>query len=119
MEKRSVEASKIEIDAVDSMCREPLNASISKKQLIALLNKNGIDETKILETPEVKAEDVILTLRKAKVKVPEAFFKDLACAVGLPFLSQPRIKKFSHHGDKCKSVTVLPYRVIQEYLIIP
>ena len=119
MEKRSVETSRIEITPVELTCQEPLNANIGKQQLIDLLKKNGVEETKVLETPEVRAEDIILTLRKTKVKVPEAFFQDLASAVGLPFLSQGGIKKFCHQGEKCKFLTVLPYRVIEDYLIIP
>jgi glycosyltransferase XagB len=119
MEKGSVETLRIEISPVDPACQEPLNANIGKQQLIDLLKKNGVEETKVLETPEVRVEDVILTLRKAKVKVPEAFFQDLANTVGLPFLSQGGIKKFCRQGEKCKFLTVLPYRVIEDYLIIP
>jgi glycosyltransferase XagB len=118
MEKRQVETSRIEITAKPT-CQEPLNANIGKQQLIDLLKKNGVEETTILENPLIRADDVILTLRKAKVKVPEAFFEDLACAVGLPFLSLGKIKKFCHQAEKCQFITVLPYRVIEDYLIIP
>ena len=90
MEKCSGETSRIEIALVELACQEPLSANIGKQQLIDLLKKNGDEETKILENPEIRTEDVILTLRKAKVKVPEAFFQDLASAVGLPFLSKDR-----------------------------
>ncbi len=122
MENSSVEASKIEVDTVVTNARRETGFSsvnVSKQQLITLLKKNGVEETQILESPEVRVEDMLLTLRKAKVNVPEAFFQELAREVELPFLSQEEIKKFCQHGNECKFLTVLPYRVIEQYLIIP
>jgi hypothetical protein len=121
MEKRTVETERIEVEAVTTRLLEPslFSANISKKKLIALLNKHSVEETKIVENPEIMEKDVIPTLRKAKVKVPEAFFQDLAAEVRLPFLSQAEIKKYCHIGHECKFLTVLPYRVIEEYHIIP
>jgi hypothetical protein len=95
------------------------DAKISKKQVIDLLKKYGVEETEILETSEVKTENIIPILRKAKVNVPEAFFRALAAALELPFLKRAEIKKLCKVSRKCRFLTVLPYRVIEEYLILP
>src|SRR5665647_172321 len=124
MQENLFESSKIEVDAVVAdTCKvqEPsfFSANISKQQLIALLKKNGVHETNVLENPDVRAEGVIPTLRKAKVKVPEAFFQDLASKLELPFLKQTKLKKLYIHEQWGKFLTVLPYRVVENYLIVP
>ena len=120
MENSSAETGKIIIDAILDKCQRDADAAkISKQQVIDLLKKNGVKETEILETSEVKAENIIPTLRKAKVNVPEAFFKALAAELGLPFLKRAEIKKLCKVSSKCRFLTVLPYRVIEEYLILP
>jgi cellulose synthase/poly-beta-1,6-N-acetylglucosamine synthase-like glycosyltransferase len=120
MENSSVETGKIVIDASLSKCQENLGkAKISKKQVIRLLKKHGVKDTETVEAPDVKTEDVIPTLKKTKVKVPEAFFKHLAAELSLPFLKRTEIKKFCRVSHECRFLTVLPYRVIEEYLILP
>ena len=121
MEKCSVETERIEIDAVSSQPQEAprITARISKEELVLLLKKHGVKETKIIENPGVRAEDVISTLRKAKVKVPERFFEDLAADLGLPFLTQTQLKKLCSSEHACRFLTALPYRVIEDYLLIP
>jgi hypothetical protein len=71
MEKCSVETERIEIEAVPSQPQEAprTDARINKEEIIPLLKKHGVTETKIVENPEIRAEDVIPTLWKAKVKV--------------------------------------------------
>jgi len=120
MENRSVETGQIVIDASLNKCRENLEkAKISKKQVIRLLKKHGVKDPETLETPDIKKEDIIPTLRKAKVKVPEAFFKHLAAKLGFSFLKLTEIKKFCGVSQECRFLTVLPYRIIEEYLILP
>jgi len=120
MENSSVETGKIIIDATVGKYLENLDtAKISKNQVILLLKKHGVKDTETLEAPDVKKEDIISTLRKAKVKVPEAFFKHLAAELELPFLKQAEIKKFCKVSSECRFLTVLPYRIIEEYLILP
>jgi cellulose synthase/poly-beta-1,6-N-acetylglucosamine synthase-like glycosyltransferase len=120
MENSSVETAKIEVNAVLEQSQEKsVTVSISKKKIIRLLKKHGVADTKIVENPEVKTEDIISTLRKAKVKVPEAFFEDLATKMGLPFVTRAEIKKFCRVGHECQFLTILPYRIIKEYLILP
>jgi cellulose synthase/poly-beta-1,6-N-acetylglucosamine synthase-like glycosyltransferase len=121
MEKRSVETERIEIEAVPSQPQEAprLGARISKEEIILLLKKHGVTETKIVENPEIRAEDVIPTLRKAKVKVPDRFFGDLAVVFGLSFMAQAQLKKLCDSEHAFRFLTALPYRVIEDYLIIP
>jgi cellulose synthase/poly-beta-1,6-N-acetylglucosamine synthase-like glycosyltransferase len=121
MEKRSVETERIEIEAVPSQPQEAprLDTYISKEEIIRLLKKHGVTETKIVENPEIKAEDVISTLRKAKVKVPDRFFEELAAAFGLSFIAPAQLKKLYDSEHAFRFLTALPYRVIEDYLIIP
>ncbi len=121
MENRSVATATIEVNAVDTPLREPslFNVSLTKEQLIALLKKHKVEDTEILESPDMRVENVIPTLRRAKVKAPEAFFKDLAAQVGLTYISQDEITSHCRGETPCNFLTVLPYRVIAEYLIIP
>jgi cellulose synthase/poly-beta-1,6-N-acetylglucosamine synthase-like glycosyltransferase len=120
MENSSVETEKIVIEAYVNKNRDNSDsAKISKKQVIRLLKKHGVKDTETLETPDVKKEDIIPTLRKAKVKVPEAFFKHLAAELGVPFLKRAEIKKLCKVSHECRFLTVLPYRIIEEYLILP
>ncbi|MCW4047825.1 MAG: glycosyltransferase [Candidatus Bathyarchaeota archaeon] len=120
MESRSVEASEIIVDSSFGNLQEDSAAiKISKQKLIDLLKKHGIHETNLVENPNVKKEDVIYTLRQAKVKVPEGFFKDLAAELGFPYLKKKEIKKLCRKSDGCQFLTILPYRVIANYMIIP
>ena len=120
MDSSSVETGKIVIDSIVAECQEDIDTDkVTKKQVISLLKKHSVKDTEILDSSEVKKEDIIPTLRKAKVKVPQAFFKSLAAELGLPFLKQAEIQKFCRVSHKCRFLTVLPYRIIEEYLILP
>jgi cellulose synthase/poly-beta-1,6-N-acetylglucosamine synthase-like glycosyltransferase len=121
MENRSVATATIEVNAVTTTLQEPslLSASLNKQQVIALLKKHGVADTIFLESPDVRAENLIPTLRKAKVKLPEAFFQDLAAEIGLTFLNIDEINSHCRGGTPFNFLTALPYRVIAEYLIIP
>ncbi len=121
MDARSVETERIEISAVPDQPQETLRikARVDKEEIILLLKKHGVTETKIVENPETRAEDVIPMLRKAKVKVPENFFKELAADRGLPFMTAAQIKKLCVSENALRFLTTLPYRVIEDFLIIP
>ncbi len=121
MEQRNTETTRIEVNLASVGRKEASTPRLhlDKQQIISLLEKNGVKETKILQNPELRAEDVIPMLRKAKVKIPEAFFQDLAAEVNLPFLSQSEVKRHCRKGHELKFLTVLPYRVMEDYLIIP
>ena len=119
--ENTIGTARIEIDTVVTTHHESslFSAEFDKARLIGLLRKHGVEETRILESPEVRLEDIIPTLRKAKVKVSEAFFQDLASEVQLPFFSQSEIEGCYCSGLECKFMTVLPYRVLEDYLIVP
>jgi cellulose synthase/poly-beta-1,6-N-acetylglucosamine synthase-like glycosyltransferase len=120
MESRNVEPAEITLDTrFDSLQEDSAVIRISKQRLIDLLKKHRVRETCLLENPNVKKEDAISTLRKAKVKVPEGFFKDLAAEVGFSFLKKAEIKKLCRRDEDCQFLTILPYRVIADYMIIP
>jgi len=61
------------------------SGKISKSQILFMLKNHGVKDIETLEAPDLRKEDVVSTLRKAKVKVPEAFFKQLAAELELPF----------------------------------
>ena len=120
MEERVVSTAKVEIDASSLSSSESYcTASVSKERLILLLRQNGVEDTKIVENLEVKTQDIIPILRKAKVKLPEEFFRDLAAEVKLPFLEQAEINLHCRNTRYSSFLTVLPYRVIETYQIIP
>jgi cellulose synthase/poly-beta-1,6-N-acetylglucosamine synthase-like glycosyltransferase len=121
MEKRSVEAERIEVEAVSSQPQEVPRADVGvgKAELTQLLKKHGVKETRSIEAPEIRVENVIPTLRKTKVNMPERFFEELAAEVGMPFLSHAQLKQLCKRERACRFLTALPYRVIEGYLIIP
>jgi len=100
MEKSSVETERIEIEAVPSQHQEApcADVRISKEEIILLLKKHGVTETKIVENPEIGAEDVIPTLRKAKVKVPDRLFGDLAVVFSLSFMAQATTSELASYA---------------------
>ena len=121
MDAQSAETERVEISAVSSQTQAAprIKPLITKESLIKLLKKHGVTETKIVEPPETRAEYVLQTLRKAKVKVPESFFKELAAELDLPFMASAEIKTLCVDERACRFLTALPYRVIEDFLIIP
>jgi cellulose synthase/poly-beta-1,6-N-acetylglucosamine synthase-like glycosyltransferase len=121
MEKTTLGTARIEVEATTGKTEERslFNTNIGKQQIIALLKSNKVEETKIVENPEIKAANIIPTLLKAKVKIPETFFQKLAPEFGLPFLKQTEVKKLVRGDHWGKYLTVLPYRVIKDNLIVP
>jgi len=68
MENSSTETRKIVIDAsLSKFPKKSDSVKISKKQVIRLLKKHGVKDTEILETPDVKTENVIPTLKKPRL----------------------------------------------------
>jgi glycosyltransferase XagB len=121
VEKRSVESERIEmsVHAPEIEGSAPASVKFAKLRLIELLHEHGVPDTNFLESPDVRAEDVIPFLRKAKVNLPEAFFQDLAAEVKMPYLTQGEIGEHSKVARQSNLLTLLPYRVMAEYLIIP
>jgi hypothetical protein len=70
-----------------------------KEQLLKLLKSHGVKKDSInnLKTP---IEDVIPSLRTARLNITEAFFKDITSKLELPFLDYPKVKKIcQEHGE--------------------
>ena len=65
---------------------------IDKEGILELLKSHSI-ETAAVENLETPIEDIVPSLRKAKVDLPEDFFKDLASQVELSFLDYSKVKK--------------------------
>ncbi|MGD6850608.1 MAG: glycosyltransferase family 2 protein [Candidatus Bathyarchaeia archaeon] len=99
---------------VDASTKEPFD----KDAFLRLLRTHYVN-TRSVEKPEISLKEVIPTLRKAKVKLPEAFFKDLSGHLGMDFVSDSEITQLYQHEQKSKLVTILPYPIISKYKIIP
>jgi cellulose synthase/poly-beta-1,6-N-acetylglucosamine synthase-like glycosyltransferase len=99
---------------IDTSTKEP----IDKKGLLELLKSHRVKTTSI-ENSEISMEQIIPTLKKANVNVPETFFRDLASKSGLSFLEHSKVKKIYKSEQKSKLITILPYPVVSKYKIIP
>ena len=73
---------------IDTSTKKP----IDREGLLELLKMHRV-KTGLEENSEIPLKDLIPYLKKNKVKVPEAFYKDLASKLGLPFLDYSQIKK--------------------------
>jgi cellulose synthase/poly-beta-1,6-N-acetylglucosamine synthase-like glycosyltransferase len=91
---------------------------IDKTALITLLRAHRV-QTSTVDMPEVKLEDVIPSLRKAKINIPELFFKELAIKLGFTFLDHTQVCKIYSEERRNKLITVLPYQIISKYKVVP
>jgi cellulose synthase/poly-beta-1,6-N-acetylglucosamine synthase-like glycosyltransferase len=92
--------------------------TFDKPHLLKLLKAHHIDTTTV-ENPQTHLEDIIPSLRKAKIDLPEAFYKDLANKISMPFLNFTQIKKIYAEEQRSKLIAVLPYSIISKYKVIP
>lgn len=99
---------------IDSTPDKPLN----KNKLIDLLKAHQV-ETKTVEDQNTKLEDIIPSLSKAKINIPEAFYKELAYKLDIPFIDYAKIKKIYAEEKRSKLIAVLPYPIISKYKVIP
>jgi cellulose synthase/poly-beta-1,6-N-acetylglucosamine synthase-like glycosyltransferase len=81
--------------------------------LIELLRARGLGDVSAFESPDVGEGDIILTLRRKRLKVDELFFQDLAKELGLPFVGRERLKGFEDLA------VIMPYGLLKENLILP
>lgn len=88
---------------VDASIKNP----IDKEQLLKLLQSHGV-KTDSINNLKTVVEDVLPSLRKSKINIPEAFFEDLASKLELTFLNYPKVKKIYRDEQKSKLITVLP-----------
>ncbi len=91
---------------------------VDKEHIVELLRKHHV-KTATIEGQETKLEDIIPDLKKAKVNIPEGFFRDLASKLGLPYLETSEAKKFISKSKKSELTEALPCQMAIKYLIVP
>ena len=111
-EIREQYADTIIIDAQSS--REP----IDKNGLLRLLRAHGVNIAPVTD-PQVAIGDVIPILQKAKVSLPESFYKDLALRLNMVFLDYAEVTKIYKEEQRSKLISVLPYPIVSKYKAIP
>ncbi|MEM2130810.1 MAG: hypothetical protein QXZ70_09455, partial [Candidatus Bathyarchaeia archaeon] len=115
--KQESATAEIKADSHEHNKASPEMLDVSREGLLHLLRKHGVVD--IVGVEYAAVEDAIPTLRKAKVKLPEDFFRELAAKLQLPFLSLAQLEDLCTTEYACRYITALPYRVIEEYLIVP
>ncbi len=90
-----------------------IKPKLNKDRLIELLKARGISDTLALEGPGVSEEDIVFILRKKKLKIDEAFFRDLANELGLPFIRREELRSGSDLA------VIMPYGLLKENIILP
>ena len=99
---------------IDATIKEP----VDKNRLLELLKTHKVN-TSTVEGSESRLEDIIPTLSKAKVNLPEAFYKDLSQKLGKSFLEYSKIQKIYEEEQRSKLISILPYPIISKYKVIP
>jgi cellulose synthase/poly-beta-1,6-N-acetylglucosamine synthase-like glycosyltransferase len=92
--------------------------ALDKKCLIGILKSCHV-QTKSVASSDVSVEEIIPTLRKSKINVPEKFFKVLAFETSFSFLEFSKVKELYQNEKRSKLISILPYPVISKYKIIP
>lgn len=87
---------------------------VDKEYIVELLKKCRVN-TSAIERQEIQLKDIIPTLRKAKVNLPERFFRDLASELGMHFLEIEEVKKIISSGKKSKLMEIVPYQIVSKY----
>ena len=106
------------IQKVDAWMHSTANEKIlGKERLLDLLRANQVN-TQTVEGPEVLYQEIIPMLKKSRVPMPEAFFRDLAFELQMPFMDSSSIKERSKKLEK-EIVAIFPYYVIDKYRIVP
>ena len=92
--------------------------TIDKESLISILKSCHV-KTKSVTSSDVSIEEIIPTLRKSKVNIPEKFFKVLAFETSFLFLEFSKVKEIYQSERRSKLISILPYPIINKYKIIP
>jgi len=87
--------------------------TLSKQSLIESLKKHGIIDVASLQAPGVNEQNLIFALRRYKYVVQDAFFKELANTLGLPYIEGDRIER------KSDLTITLPYTILHDNLTVP
>jgi glycosyltransferase XagB len=109
----------VELETANDIIIDNFNKeSLGKREIISLLNAHRV-KTSLLESAEITVGNIIPTLRKAKITIPETFFEELGVKLGLSFVKYSKIKEMYRDKQKSKLITILPYSIISKYKIIP
>ncbi len=98
---------------IDATPNEPLD----KNRLLNLLKAHHVEIKTVQQ--DTKLEDIIPTLTRAKNRIPEAFYKELASRLGMGFLDYAKIREIYAVEQRSKLIAVLPYPIISKYKVIP
>jgi hypothetical protein len=98
---------------IDATPNEPLD----KNRLLNLLKAHHVEIKTVQQ--DTKLEDIIPTLTRAKNRIPEAFYKELASRLGMGFLDYAKIREIYAVEQRSKLIAVLPDPIISKYKVIP
>jgi cellulose synthase/poly-beta-1,6-N-acetylglucosamine synthase-like glycosyltransferase len=98
---------------IDAAPNEPLD----KNRLLNLLKSHRVETKTILQ--DTKIEDIIPSLSRAKINIPESFYKELSSKLGMHFSDYSKIKEIYAVEQRSKLIAVLPYPIISKYKVIP
>jgi cellulose synthase/poly-beta-1,6-N-acetylglucosamine synthase-like glycosyltransferase len=105
------------IQIVDTWMHSATDEKILKERMLELLKLHQVN-VEIVGSPEVLLEEIIPTLKKLKVNVPEDFFRDLALELQMPFLDFSSIKRYTSKLEK-QIVSLFPYYIVDKCGIVP
>jgi glycosyltransferase XagB len=107
-----------EIPAYAAVTDASSKEEFGKNDLLKLLKEHQVD-IRQLEKSAIPIQDIIPTLIKVKITLPQAFFKELALKLGVPFLKRSEVRKIYKKDHNRGLLTILPYKVITKYKVIP
>ncbi len=88
--------------------------TLDKLRLLELLKLHRV-ETELVENSSVMVADVIPALKKAKARLPETFFRDLASELELPFVPDSDVREIYEKNDKLDVISSAPYTLIRKH----
>lgn len=106
------------IEKVDAWMHSTIDEEVfDKRRILELLKCHQVD-VQIVEGLEVLAQEIIPVLKKSRVHMPEAFFRDLALELQMPFMDSSSIKTCAKKIET-QAVSIFPYYVVDKYRIVP
>jgi hypothetical protein len=91
--------------------------TINKCRLIEILKVHRVG-TRLVENSRIAVADTIPTLKKAKARLPETFFRHIASELGLPFVRYSDVRKIYEKNDMLDVISSAPYSLIRKHSFI-
>ena len=85
--------------------------------MIEILKAHRIG-TRLVENSRIAVADTIPTLKKAKARLPETFFRHIASELGLPFVRYSDVRKIYEKNDMLDVISSAPYSLIRKHSFI-